>query len=525
VENRYDPSRRDFLAAAALAPAVIRQMREQEFDFVIVGAGAAGCVIANRLSANPQVRVLVLEAGPPDTHPLIPVLGKWTSLLGSPVDWNYGIEPDPGLGGRTIRWPRGKTYGGSSAIGAAAYVRGHQLCYNAWAAEAGAAWAFREVLPYFKRAENNSRGASDFRGAGGPLAVSDTTDPNAHHLAFLKAAGERGFTARADFDFNGPRQEGGAGFYQKNLRNGRRHSVAAAYLTPVLSRPNLTVWPNTQAMRVVFEGVRATHVEIIRGGARVRVRARREIVLAAGAIETPKLLMLSGIGPAAALRKHDISVVRDLPAVGTNLQDHPRVGLRWNTLKPLAPSTVSAGLFLHSQRSAAARPPDIQFYVGRGLDTPDAFITLTIVMSQPASRGTVLLRSQDPLAPPVIEANYLSESSDLDALVEGVRLARDIAHSSAYDGLRGAATDPADTVRSAADVRAFIRRVSDTIFHPVGTCRMGRGPEAVVDPELRVQGITGLRVADASIMPVSVNSQTMAATVMIGEKAAELMGA
>jgi choline dehydrogenase len=278
-------------------------------------------------------------------------------------------------------------------------------------------------------------------------------------------------------------------------------------------------------MRVVFEGVRATHVEIIRGGARVRVRARREIVLAAGAIETPKLLMLSGIGPAAALRKHDISVVRDLPAVGTNLQDHPRVGLRWNTLKPLAPSTVSAGLFLHSQRSAAARPPDIQFYVGRGLDTPDAFITLTIVMSQPASRGTVLLRSQDPLAPPVIEANYLSESSDLDALVEGVRLARDIAHSSAYDGLRGAATDPADTVRSAADVRAFIRRVSDTIFHPVGTCRMGRGPEAVVDPELRVQGITGLRVADASIMPVSVNSQTMAATVMIGEKAAELMGA
>lgn len=498
-------------------------MREPEFDFVIVGAGAAGCVLANRLSANPQNRVLLIEAGPPDTNPLIPVIGKWTSLLGSPVDWNYGIEPDPGLGGRTIRWPRGKTYGGSSAIGAGAYVRGHQLCFDGWAAEAGAAWSFREVLPYFKRSENNSRGASDYRGAGGPLAVADTTDPNAHHLAFLKAAGERGFTARADWDFNGARQEGGAGFYQKNLRQGRRHSVAMAYLTPVLSRANLTVWPNTQALRVHFEGVRATHVEVVRNGARERVRARREIVLSSGAIETPKLLMLSGIGPAGVLRKHDIPVVRDLAGVGRNLHDHPRIGLRWAAQKPLAASSVSAGLFTHSQQRSAARPPDIQFYVGRGLDTPDTAITLTVVMSQPASRGAVTLRSGDPLAAPVIEANYLSEASDVDALVEGVRLARDIAHSSAYDGLRGAAIDPADSVRSAADVRAFIRRVSDTIFHPVGTCRMGRGADAVVDPELRVHGMTGLRVADASIMPTSVNSQTMAATVMIGERAAELM--
>ena len=498
-------------------------MREPEFDFVIVGAAAAGCVLANRLSANPQNRVLLVEAGPPDTNPLIPVIGKWTSLLGSPLDWNYAIEPDPGLGGRTIRWPRGKTYGGSSAIGAGAYVRGHQLCFDGWAAEAGAAWSFREVLPYFKRSENNSRGASDYRGAGGPLSVADTTDPNAHHLAFLKAAGERGFTARADFDFNGARQEGGAGFYQKNLQKGRRHSVAMAYLTPVLSRANLTVWPNTQALRVHFDGVRATHVEVLRNGARERVRARREIVLSSGAIETPKLLMLSGIGPADVLRKHDIPVVRDLAGVGRNLHDHPRIGLRWAALKPLAASSVSAGLFTHSQQGSAARPPDIQFYVGRGLDTPDTAITLTLVMSQPASRGTVTLRSADPLAAPLIEANYLAESSDVDALVQGVRLARDIAQSSAYQGLRGAAIDPADTVRSAADVRAFIRRVSDTIFHPVGTCRMGRGANAVVDPELRVHGMTGLRVADASIMPTSVNSQTMAATVMIGEKAAEFI--
>jgi choline dehydrogenase len=517
------PTRRDFLAAAALAPVVIRQMREPEFDFVIVGAGSAGCVLANRLSADPQNRVLLIEAGPPDTHPLIPVVGKWTSLMGTPVDWNYAIEPDPGLGGRTIRWPRGKTYGGSSAIGAAAYVRGHQLCFDGWAAEAGAAWSFREVLLYLRRSEDNSRGASDYRGAGGPLSVADTTDPNAHHDAFLKAAGERGFTARADWDFNGVRQEGGAGFYQKTIRHGRRHSVAMAYLTPVLSRSNLTVWPNTQALRVVFEGVRATHVEVVRSGARERVRARREIVISSGAIETPKLLMLSGIGPADVLRKHDIPVVRDVAGVGRNLQDHPRVGLRWAAVKPLAPSSVSAGLFTHSQQGAAVRPPDIQFYVGRGLDTPDQFVTLTVVMSQPASRGTVTLRSGDPLAAPVIAANYLSESSDLEALVHGVRLARDIAQSSAYEGLRGAAIDPLDTVRSAADVRAFIRRVSDTIFHPVGTCRMGRGADAVVDPELRVHGTTGLRVADASVMPRSVNSQTMAATVMIGEKAAEFL--
>jgi choline dehydrogenase len=501
---------------------MIRQMRETEFDFVVVGAGSTGCVLANRLSANPQHRVLLLEAGPPDTHPLIPVIGKWTSLLGSAIDWSYTLEPDPGLGGRAIRWPRGKTYGGSSAIGAAAHVRGHQLCFDAWAAEAGASWSFREVLPYFRRSEDNSRGASDYRGSGGPLAVTDTTDPNAHHHAFLEAARARGFDARPDFEFNGPRQESGAGFYQKNLKNGHRHSVAAAYLTPALGRPNLTVWPNAQALRVNVQGARATGVDVLRAGTRQTVRAR-EIVLAAGAIETPKLLMLSGIGPADGLRKHGVAVVRDLPGVGANLQDHPRVGVRWAALKPLVPSTVSAGLFTHSTRGPAVRPPDIQFYVGRGLDTPDQFVTLTVVLSQPASRGTVTLRSADPLAAPRIQANYFAEPADLDALVEGLRLAQDLALSSAYAAIRGAAADADGQSRSAADLRAFIRGTSETIFHPTGTCRMGRGPDAVVAPDLRVHGLDGLRVADASIMPVGVNSQTNAACVMIGERAAELI--
>jgi choline dehydrogenase len=512
--------------AATIAPAVIRaQSRDAEFDFVIVGAGSAGCVLANRLSANPQHRVLLLEAGGPPANPLIHVPGKWTSLLGSAVDWNYTTEREAGLGGRSIRWPRGKTYGGSSAISAMAYVRGHQLSFDAWADEAGASWSYRDVLPYFRRAEDNSRGASDYRGAGGPLAVSDTADPNAGHLAFLEAARERGFAARADWDFNGARQEDAAGFYQKNIRNGRRHSAADAYLTPALARPNLTVWPNAQALRVIVENARAATLEVLRAGKRETVRARREIVISSGVIESPKLLMLSGIGPAAVLESHGIKVIRDLPGVGRNLQDHLRVSVRYAATKALLPSSVSAGLFTHSQRGSAARPPDIQFYVGRGLDVPDQFVTLSVALSQPASRGSIRLRSADPAAPPVITANYFAEARDLDALVEAVELAQALAGSRAFASIRGAATDPDPAVRSASDLRAFVRRTADTIFHPTGTCRMGRGPEAVVDPDLRVHGIEGLRVADGSIMPTGVNSQTHAACVMIGERAADLMGA
>jgi len=523
-------SRRRFLKESAIligAATVQDSIRDNgpraEFDVIIVGAGSAGCVLANRLSANPQTRVLLLEAGGPAVHPLIAMPGRWTSLIGSAVDWNYATEPAPGLGGRSIRWPRGKTYGGSSAIGAMAYVRGHQLCFDGWAAGAGASWRFHEVLPYFRRAEDNSRGGSDYRGAGGPLAVADTTDPHAGHLAFLDAAREHGFTARPDWDFNGARQEGGAGFYQKNIRHGRRHSVADAYLAPALGRPNLVVWPHAQALRLVIERARATGVEVARGRSTEVVRARREVVLAGGVVETPKLLMLSGIGPADALRALGLPVVRDLPGVGRNLQDHLRVAVRWAATRPLAPSSVSAGLFTFTRRGAAARPPDIQFYVGRGLEAPDAFVTLSVVHSQPASRGVVALRSADPLAPPVITTNYLAEPGDLEALVEAVRLAQSLAESNAYAAVRGAPADPDARVRTTDELRAFIRGTADTIFHPVGTCRMGRGPDAVVDSDLRVHGLAGLRVADASVVPENVNSQTNAACVMIGEKAAELV--
>jgi choline dehydrogenase len=358
--------------------------------------------------------------------------------------------------------------------------------------------------------------------------VTDTRDPHAAHQAFLAAARDHGFAASPDFDFDGPRQELGAGFYQKNIRDGRRHSAAAAFLVPALARPNLAVWSHTLAHRILLRGTRAFGVEVLRSGARTRATARREIIVAAGAIESPKLLMLSGVGPAEALRRLGIGVTRDLPGVGANLQDHLKVSLRWHGRTTLPPSTVSAGLFVYSEAAGARRsaaPPDLQFYVGRGLDTPDPFVTLTIALTQPASRGRLILRSADPIDPPRIEPNYLAEPSDLAVMAEGVRLVRSFANSSAYDALRGAPADPDTDLRADADVRAFVGRTADTIFHPVGTCRMGRGSDAVVDAQLRVHGIEGLRVADASIFPTILNSQINAACVAIGDVAADLMGA
>ncbi len=497
---------------------------KDDFDYVVIGAGSSGCVVVNRLSADPQTRVLLLEAGGPDVNPLIPMIGQWTSLSGSDVDWNYSIEPEPGLDGRSIKWPRGKTYGGSSAIGAAAYVRGHQLDFDGWAREVGPSWSYREVLPYFRMSEDNVRGASPYHGADGPMAVADTNDPHAGHLAFLEAARELGFAADPKWDFNGAQQENGAGFYQKNLRDGRRHSSAAGFLTPILGRPNLTVRPHAQVRRLLFTGNRVTGVEYIRGGAAgakptvEQVRVQREVIVSAGVIESPKILMLSGIGPADHLRTHGIEVVRDLPGVGANLHDHPRIGFRWAGLTTLPGSSVSAGLLARSR--ANAEVPDLQFYVGRGLSTPDPAIAFSVTISRPYSRGSITLRSTDPLAAPIIRAGYFTDSRDMDAALEAVRLARAFGSSRAVERLRGAAVEPLDSESTPDQIRAFVRRTSATIYHPGGTCRMGLGPDSVVGPQLRVHGIEGLRVADASIMPAVVNAQTNAACWMIGERTA-----
>jgi choline dehydrogenase len=515
---------------AQAGPGGSRGIAAPEFDFVVIGAGSAGCVVASRLSADGKARVLVLEAGAGGDDPAIETPARWVSLIGSPYDWSYETEAANGLEGRRLRWPRGKVLGGSSAINAMAYVRGHRLSFDAWAAAAGPEWSYRRVLPVFRQLEDNSRGSSEFLGTGGPLAVADTTDPHDGHLAFLEAAQQSGYAANPNWDFNGAQQENGAGFYQKNIRDGRRHSAADAFLAPARARSNLAVWTGSTARRLVLERGRVIAVDVTRAdGSIERVQVAREVVLSSGVIESPKLLMLSGIGPADTLKKLGVAVVVDAPEVGANLHDHPRVSLRWTSQQPLPGSSVSAGLFVHSRvgvatpSEAGGAVPDLQFYVGRGLDTMDEFITLTVALCAPRSRGSVTLRSANPEDRPVIRTGYFTEPRDLDALAEGVRLARTLAETRAYARLRGSAVDPKADEQTPDAIRAFIRRAADTIFHPVGTCRMGSDARSVVDPVLRVRGVDNLRVADGSVMPVSVNSQTHAACLLIGAKAAEFI--
>lgn len=495
-----------------------------EFDYIVVGAGSAGCALVYRLSADPAARVLLVEAGGPDAgDEAVNTPGRWVSLIGSEFDWGYATEPEAGLGSRRITFPRGKVFGGSSAINAMTFIRGHRLDFDGWRDEGNPGWGYDDLLPVFKRSERNSRGASAFHGASGPLAVSDTTDSHGVHRAFLEAAGELGYEARPDWDFNGARQDGGAGFYQKNIKDGRRHSAAAAFLAPVLTRPNLTVHGRSHAARLIVNGGRCVGLEYLRNGRPVRARATREVVLCGGVIDSPKLLMLSGIGPADHLRAHGLRVVADVPGVGGNLHDHLKISVRWRGRQTLPPSTVSAGLFVRADGTPASQPPDLQFYVGRGLDQPDTFATLTVALQRPRSRGHVRLRSANPLDAPVIRANYLSDPADVAALVDAVRIIRAFGATKAFRGVSEEEVDPGAATSSRTDLEAFIRRAVDTIYHPAGTCRMGRGEGGVVDPSLKVHGIEGLRVADASIMPRVVNATTHAACVMIGEKVSDLI--
>ena len=519
-----------------------------DFDHIIIGAGSAGCVLANRLSADAHRRVLLLEAGGRDWHPFIHMPAGLAKLVGRKgVNWDYTTEPEPQLDGRRLWWPRGKVLGGSSSINAMCYVRGVPADYDRWARLAGdPRWSWDRALPYFKRAEDNTRGADALHGVGGPLGVADLRYVNPLSRVFVDAAIRAGF-ARND-DFNGPQQEG-FGCYQVTQRNGARCSTASGYLRPVRERENLSVLTGVLVERVLIENARAVGV-ILRGGRRIEAG---EVLLAGGALNSPQLLMLSGIGPAEHLRAHGIEVRVDAADVGGNLQDHldictlvttPRK-ITYDRTNDLAvalefllrrqgigtSNIAEAGGFVRT-RHATGPECDMQFhFVPAQLDDhgrhrlPGHGYTLHACGLHPRSRGRLRLASRDPAAKVRIFANYLgdAEGHDLQLLVEGVRLSRRVFAQTAFDAFRGTEVFPGDGVQDDAAIAAFVRRKAETIYHPVGTCRMGSDDCAVVDSELRVRGIDGLRVIDASVMPDLPGGNTNAPTIMIAEQAADLI--
>ncbi|MEJ2763771.1 choline dehydrogenase [Photobacterium sp. MCCC 1A19761] len=525
------------------------------YDFIIVGAGSAGCVLANRLSADPSVKVCLLEAGPKDASLMIRVpLGIIGMMHSKKMNWRYYTEPEPHLGGRRLFWPRGRTLGGSSASNAMCYIRGHACDYNQWAALGNEGWGYQDVLPYFKKSQHQLRGEDAYHGVGGPLHVSDLRVHNPLSDAFIEAAMQAGHK-RAQ-DFNGSEQEG-VGYYQVTQKNGERCSTAAGYLRSAEGRDNLTVITDALTTRVLFDGTRATGVEYRRHGQLHTVSCRGEVLLSGGAINSPQLLLLSGVGAEDQLSQHGIALVHHLPGVGENLQDHLDVlaVTRERTFYSIGFSPVAllrsvkgvfdyflyrkgnftsniaeAGGFAKSAPELAV--PDIQFHFSpcfldnHGLNlwqTVRHGYSLHACNLRPKSRGRLTLRNAEPTTPPVIRANYLDDPEDMAVMIKALKLSRDILKQPAFARYRGQEVFPGTEVQTDEALEAFIRRKAESIYHPVGTCKMGQDAMAVVDAELRVRGVSGLRVVDASIMPTLIGGNTNAPTIMIAEKASDMI--
>jgi len=525
------------------------------WDYVIVGAGSAGCVLANRLSADGRHSVLLLEAGPPDRYPWIHVPIGYAKTMFNPVyNWCFKTEPEPQMNGREVYWPSGKTLGGSSSINGLIYIRGQHEDYEHWAALGNPGWSYRDVLPYFRKLEHNMRGESEYHGIGGPLWASDIVAKHELVEALIAAGGELGIPANPDF--NGATQEG-VGYYQLTTRRGFRCSTATAYLRPARGRSNLCIETGAQATRIAIERGRAAAVAYRRDGRDVTATARREVILAAGALQSPQLLQLSGIGRADLLRNFGIPVVHELPGVGENLQDHLQARVIFRCTKPITTNDVLAsklrtlamgmryvltrtgqmaiginqgGMF--ARTDPALGRPDVQFHLatlssdmaGSPVHTFSGF-TLSVCQLRPQSRGHVRIKSPDPLAAPAMQPNYLSAPHDRATIVRGVRLARKLAGTPALAPYVMGEYRPGPDATTDEAILAFVRDKGATIFHPVGTCKMGPAadPRAVVDSELRVHGLDAIRVVDGSVMPTLVSGNTNAPVIMIAEKAADLI--